>query len=176
MGITPSLRNGISDAGHISLGSSDLTVATLGFEPPNFHKPSDSQQRRHFSHSPRSFYPKKRPHQCNHDILLHCFKESTLEYRVVFKGRHDLLSGVYLEVGIGYTLGDLFKKRLLDLFKLRGLNNVQDLLDLTQEHDLVRKHTHNHKHRPVDTQTHTHTDTHTYTRTRTHTHRDQWVQ
>lgn len=38
-----------------------------------------------------------------------------------------------------YTLGDLFKQQLLNLLELGRLDDVQDLLDFAQEHDL---HTH----------------------------------
>lgn len=41
-----------------------------------------------------------------------------------------------LEVWAGDTSGDLFEEGLLDLDKLRGLNNVQDLLQLPQKHHL----------------------------------------
>lgn len=42
----------------------------------------------------------------------------------------------HLEVGAGDTSGDLLEERLLDLNKLGGLNHVQNLLQLTQKHDL----------------------------------------
>lgn len=41
-----------------------------------------------------------------------------------------------LKVWAGHTSGDLFEEGLLDLDKLCGLNDVQDLLQLPQEHHL----------------------------------------
>ena len=43
----------------------------------------------------------------------------------------------YLEVGISHTSGDLLEQGLLNLLELRGLDDVQDLLDLPQVHHLV---------------------------------------
>lgn len=41
-----------------------------------------------------------------------------------------------LEVWAGDTSGDLFEEGLLDLDKLRRLDDVQDFLQLTQKHHL----------------------------------------
>ena len=38
----------------------------------------------------------------------------------------------------GDALGDLLEERLLNLDELSGLDHVQDLLDLTQEHHLQK--------------------------------------
>ena len=43
---------------------------------------------------------------------------------------------LYLKVWTGDALGDLLEERLLDLDELSGLDHVEDLLDLTQEHHL----------------------------------------
>ena len=43
----------------------------------------------------------------------------------------------YLEVRAGNTFGNLFKKRFLDLDKLSGLDNIEYLLNLPEEHDLL---------------------------------------
>lgn len=40
----------------------------------------------------------------------------------------------YLEVRLGHTYGDLLEQGLLDLLKMRRLNDIQDLLDFAQEH------------------------------------------
>lgn len=45
----------------------------------------------------------------------------------------------YLKMRTSYTLGDLFKQQLLNLLELCRLNDVQNLLDLAQEHDLCRE-------------------------------------
>lgn len=42
----------------------------------------------------------------------------------------------YLKMRASYTLGDLFKQQLLNLLKLCRLNDVQNLLDFAQVHDL----------------------------------------
>lgn len=44
----------------------------------------------------------------------------------------------YLEVRAGHTFGKLSEEWLLDFDELRWLNNVQDLLQLIQEHHLLR--------------------------------------
>ena len=43
----------------------------------------------------------------------------------------------HLEVGAGDTLGQLPEQRFLDLDKLRGVNDVEYLLHLSQVHDLL---------------------------------------
>lgn len=43
----------------------------------------------------------------------------------------------YLEVRAGHTFGNLFKKRFLDLDKLSGLDDIEYLLNLPEEHDLL---------------------------------------
>ena len=43
----------------------------------------------------------------------------------------------YLEVRAGNTFGNLFKKRFLDLDKLSGLDDIEYLLNLPEEHDLL---------------------------------------
>lgn len=43
----------------------------------------------------------------------------------------------YLKVRIGHTSRDLLEERLLDFLELRRLDDVEDLLDFTQEHDLI---------------------------------------
>lgn len=43
---------------------------------------------------------------------------------------------VYLEVWTGHTLGQLSEQWLHDLDELRGLDDVQDLLQLVEEHHL----------------------------------------
>ena len=52
-------------------------------------------------------------------------------------GQALLRNQEYLEVGISHTSGDLLEQGLLDLLELRGLDDVQDLLDLPQVHHLV---------------------------------------
>ena len=44
---------------------------------------------------------------------------------------------LYLEVGAGDALGQLSEQRLHDLDELRGLDDVQDLLQLIEEHHLL---------------------------------------
>lgn len=44
----------------------------------------------------------------------------------------------YLEVWAGHTFSELSEERLLDFDELRRLNDVQDLLQLVQEHHLLR--------------------------------------
>lgn len=39
-------------------------------------------------------------------------------------------------MGTAHTLGDLLKQRLLDLLELRRLDDIENLLDFPQEHDL----------------------------------------
>ena len=46
---------------------------------------------------------------------------------------------VHLKVWTGDTLGNLLEKRLLDFDKLRRLNHIQNLLNFTQEHHLMKK-------------------------------------
>lgn len=48
------------------------------------------------------------------------------------------LSRQYLKMWTAHTLGDLLKQRLLDLLELRRLDDVENLLDFPQEHDLPR--------------------------------------
>lgn len=48
-------------------------------------------------------------------------------------------SPVYLEVRFGHTYGDLLEQRLLDLLKVCRLNDVQDLFDFAQKHQLETK-------------------------------------
>lgn len=55
------------------------------------------------------------------------------------------VSQVYLKVWISHTFRDLFEQRLLDFFELRWLNDIQDLLNLTQEHHLIREEMQNMK-------------------------------
>lgn len=43
----------------------------------------------------------------------------------------------YLEVWAGHTFSKLSEERLLDFDELRRLNDVQDLLQLVQEHHLL---------------------------------------
>lgn len=47
------------------------------------------------------------------------------------------MSQAYLKVWIGHTSRDLFEQWLLDFLELRGLNDIQNLLDFTQEHHLI---------------------------------------
>lgn len=47
-----------------------------------------------------------------------------------------ILVCLYLKMRTSYTLGDLLKQKLLNLLKLRRLNDIQNLLHFTQEHDL----------------------------------------
>ena len=47
------------------------------------------------------------------------------------------MSVPYLEVRAGNTFGNLFKKRFLDLDKLSGLDDIEYLLNLPEEHDLL---------------------------------------
>lgn len=47
------------------------------------------------------------------------------------------VSHVYLKVWIAHTLGDLLKQRFLDFLELRRLDDIENLLDFPQEHDLV---------------------------------------
>lgn len=54
-----------------------------------------------------------------------------------------LLYDVYLKVGIGHTFGDLFEQRLLNFLELRGLDDIQNLLNLTQKHHLIGQKAHN---------------------------------
>ncbi len=42
----------------------------------------------------------------------------------------------YLKVWTGHAFGYLLEELLLDLDELRGLDHVQNLLDLAQEHHL----------------------------------------
>lgn len=57
------------------------------------------------------------------------------------RGRGGVKGGATdLEVRAGHASGDLFEERLLDLDELRGLDHVQDLLQLPEEH-----HLHGHK-------------------------------
>lgn len=42
----------------------------------------------------------------------------------------------YLEVRFGHTYRDLFEQRLLDFLEMRRLDDVQDLFDFAQEHQL----------------------------------------
>lgn len=53
----------------------------------------------------------------------------------------QFVSFMYLEVWFGHTYGDLLEQGLLDLFKVRRLNDIQDLFDFTQEHQLEVKST-----------------------------------
>lgn len=48
-----------------------------------------------------------------------------------------VLYHVYLKVWIGHTFRDLFEQWLLDFLELCWLNNIQNLLDFTQEHHLM---------------------------------------
>ena len=47
------------------------------------------------------------------------------------------MSVPYLEVRAGNTFGNLFKKRFLNLDKLSGLDDIEYLLNLPEEHDLL---------------------------------------
>ena len=55
--------------------------------------------------------------------------------------KFNVWSGVefvtYLEVRAGNTFGNLFKKRFLDLDKLSGLDDIEYLLNLPEEHDFL---------------------------------------
>lgn len=44
---------------------------------------------------------------------------------------------VYLKMWIAHTLGDLLKQRFLDFLELCRLDDVENLLDFPQEHDLM---------------------------------------
>ena len=46
---------------------------------------------------------------------------------------------IHLKVWTGDTLGNLLEQWFLDFDELRRLDHIQNLLDLTQEHHLVRK-------------------------------------
>lgn len=48
-----------------------------------------------------------------------------------------LLSHGYLKMWIAHTFRNLLKQRFLDFLELRWLDNVENLLDFPQEHDLV---------------------------------------
>ncbi len=61
------------------------------------------------------------------------------------KGLSEICLCLYLKMWIGHTSRDLFKQRLLDFFELRRLNDVQNLLDLTQKHHLLREKSQNRK-------------------------------
>lgn len=43
----------------------------------------------------------------------------------------------YLKMWIAHTFRNLLKQRFLDFLELRWLDNVENLLDFPQEHDLV---------------------------------------
>ena len=45
----------------------------------------------------------------------------------------------YLKVGTGDASGNLLEERLLDFDELGRLGDVEDLLDLAQEHDLQQQ-------------------------------------
>ena len=47
------------------------------------------------------------------------------------------MSVPYLEVRAGNTFGNLFKKGFLNLDKLSGLDDIEYLLNLPEEHDLL---------------------------------------
>lgn len=46
-------------------------------------------------------------------------------------------SGVYLKMWIVHTFRDLLKERFLDFLELRRLDDVENLFNFPQEHDLM---------------------------------------
>lgn len=71
-----------------------------------------------------------------------CSQHSCLNsYGQMIKHVSVYLCHVYLKVWIGHTFRDLFEQRLLDFLELRWLNDIQNLLDLTQKHHLIREET-----------------------------------
>lgn len=59
----------------------------------------------------------------------------TVEYLRIYPNSFCIC--IYLKVWVGHTFRDLLKKRLLDFFELRSLNDIEDLFNLSQEHHLI---------------------------------------